>query len=139
MKLNVFHIQYAKNGAIEKAVIIAKNEGIVQKYAKNRFGDNVKILSCRLFDSNKLETSYDRFSYAEEQRLKAKETSKNYDYIVIRYGGAWGASTYDGKSFCTAYETLGLHANTKDLLEAWYNLDLPIVDYSGIFGRGKHK
>ena len=75
---------------------------------------------------------------AQEKYNEGLKTGSNAEYIYLRPVHdlhAWGAQMKDG-SYVTAYETIGLHAHTKELLQGFLDSGVEIV-ISAYDGQGK--
>lgn len=84
-------------------------------------------------------TEYDeiRSAYREEQYQKGRQMAREGAHVHIARNSVWSATYPDtiSSTGCRmtrsvfSYETLGLHANTADLLRGWLEGGAPITDH----------
>lgn len=73
-------------------------------------------------------TTWDRADYGNEQFASGLKTSREAKTIYINASGTWGADMLSGAAL-SAYEGIGYHANTADLLRGFLAGPAPIVVY----------
>lgn len=83
-------------------------------------------------------TAFDEFptnspAYAREQYERGRQMAEAGARIHISIAGTWSADNADGSS-TTAYEKLGFHACTADLLQGWLLGGAEIVDHRAEMG-----
>lgn len=99
-------------------------------------GENTEIISAEqkecTFVPEDFKTKFDPINenkdYLIHQYNNGRSLSK-YDYIIISKTKTYSASSFDGSSKMTGFQTLGLHANTCELAQGMIDSGTPIVDY----------
>jgi hypothetical protein len=138
MKLNTWKLTSTSQHGIDHSLIIHAIDVNKAKLAllalySGEIKPNWKEL--KPIDTNQFKTDYDNLKtniengYRDTQYNKGMHLKDEFDYATLSINLVWGASTFDGLKSCYAYETIGLHANTQDLLEGIYMSGLPIVNY----------
>ena len=137
MKMNVFTFQgHTKNNLTRDIKIISKSQKIGEQEAKYRLQlNNIVLLSKNVINTESYITNSDNLpshiksGYAQKQYKKGRELiNQGYDYVILSFSGSWGAGSYERHQYLTAYETIGLHAHTKELINGFYNNNIPIID-----------
>lgn len=81
-------------------------------------------------DPNNFRTVFDRKDYGNEQYQKGLELGADCSGIFIAMNNCWSARRKDG-AHITAYEKLGYHANTADLLRGFLDSGCAVSVFLG--------
>ena len=133
MKMNTYEVKGVSKFGLKKSVVVhAKNADLAIK-AGGIYREISECVAVKIgeLDSEKFITAWDSLSSHKKSGYAKKQfenglSLKEYDYIYIRGEGAWGS--FRKNRVVTAYETIGLHACTKDLLEGMMESETPIID-----------
>jgi len=133
MKMNTYEVKGVSKFGLEKSVVVhAKNADLAIK-AGGIYREISECVAVKIgeLDSEKFVTMWDslpshkKSGYAKKQFENGLSLAE-FTYIYIRGEGAWGA--FKKNHVLTAYETIGFHACTKNLLEGMMKSETPIID-----------
>jgi hypothetical protein len=74
-------------------------------------------------------TPFDTVHGADTQYAKGLEYAAKYPNVSIANNGVWSAQDDSGMNAIFSYETIGLHANTRELVRGFLDGGATITDY----------